>query len=261
MEYGLIGEHLPHSFSKEIHGKLADYKYEIKELEKTELKGFITAKDFKGLNVTIPYKQDVIPLLDEVDEIAKSIGAVNTIVNRNGKLSGYNTDFYGLKGLIEYEGISLDGKKVLILGTGGTSKTATAVAKALKAKEILIASRSSNPGKTITYEEAKTVHNDIQVIINTTPCGMFPNMDVQPVELEPFAKLEAVVDVIYNPLKTKLVKDAEAKGIKACTGLFMLLQQAVAACEIFTGKKVSDEDVIKIFNELLAEKQQAEAAK
>lgn len=254
MEYGLIGEHLPHSFSKEIHGKLADYKYEIKELEKTELKDFITAKDFKGLNVTIPYKQDVIPLLDEVDTIARDIGAVNTIVNRNGKLYGYNTDFYGLKGLIEYEGISLEGKKVLILGTGGTSKTSTAVAKALKAKEILIVSRSSKPGVNISYEEAKTNHKDAQVIINTTPCGMFPNMDAQPVELEPFTKLEAVVDVIYNPLKTKLTKDAESKGIKACTGLFMLLQQAVAACEIFTGKKIENQEVLRIFQELLAEK-------
>ena len=146
MEYGLIGEHLGHSFSKDIHGKIADYSYELKEIDKADLDEFMVTKNFKGINVTIPYKQDVIPYLDYVDPAALEIGAVNTIVNKDGHLSGYNTDYLGMKSMIEYNGISIDGGKVLILGTGGTSKTATAVAKSLGASKIIHVSRSGKDG-------------------------------------------------------------------------------------------------------------------
>lgn len=253
MEYGLIGEKLGHSFSKEIHNQIGNYNYELKEIPKTELEAFIKERNFKGINVTIPYKQDVIPFLDFVDDAAKEIGAVNTVVNREGKLFGYNTDFIGLKRLILSKKIDIEGKKVLILGTGGTSKTATAVAKSLKAGEIFIVSRKESP-KTITYEQAVSIHKDANIIINTTPCGMFPKIDETPISLESFEKLECVVDVIYNPLRTQLVLQALEYGINAIGGLYMLFQQAIAAEEYFFEKSVSFDKVEKIFKKIESDK-------
>ena len=209
MEYGLIGEHLPHSFSPEIHKRIGDYKYEIKELRPEELESFIKAKDFKGINVTIPYKQAVIPYLDEIDETAKEIGAVNTIVNRSGKLFGYNTDFGGLKALFEKTGISVSGKKTIILGNGGTSKTAEAVLKKLGAQTVL--KTDIVPGKgVITNEEAVLSHSDAEILVNTTPCGMFPNLSGMAVDPAVFPKLEGAIDVVYNPLKTDFLLRAQS---------------------------------------------------
>ena len=228
MEYGLIGEKLCHSYSKEIHNQIGSYDYILKEIPENELSDFMRKKDFKGINVTIPYKQKVIPFLDFVEENARKIGAVNTVVNKGGKLIGYNTDFEGLKRLVNSMGVSIKEKKVLILGTGGTSRTALAVAKSLEADETLIVSRSKKPGA-ITYEEASLHHADASFIINTTPSGMFPDVAGCPLSLEKFQKLEGLVDVIYNPLRTKLVLSAQKKGIAAKGGLYMLVQQAIAA--------------------------------
>ena len=236
MEYGLIGEKLGHSFSKEIHNKIGDYSYEPKEIPRGELGEFISERAFKGINVTIPYKQDVIPMLDGVDPAALKIGAVNTIVNRDGKLYGYNTDFLGMKLLIERTGISLTGKKVLILGTGGTSLTATAVAESLGAADILHVSRTAREG-VITYEQAYELHSDADCIINTTPCGMFPNFRNVPIDIDRFDKLTGVIDAIYNPVCTELVLAARDKGIKAAGGLYMLVAQAVCAAEFFFDTK------------------------
>ena len=188
MEYGLIGEHLPHSFSPEIHNKIGNYKYEIKELRPEELENFIKAKDFKGINVTIPYKQAVIPFLDEIDEAAKAIGAVNTIVNRGGKLFGYNTDFGGLKALFERTGISVSGKKAIILGNGGTSKTAEAVLKSLGAQTVLKTDIVPGEG-IITNEKAVLNHSDAEILVNTTPCGMFPNIGESAISIDKFQNL------------------------------------------------------------------------
>ena len=172
MEYGLIAERLGHSFSKEIHARLADYDYELKELKTLEeLDRFMRKKAFKAINVTIPYKEAVIPYLDKIDPIAAQIGAVNTIVNDGGRLLGYNTDFAGMKAMCENSEIVMNGKKVLILGSGGTSKTSLAVAKAMGAREIYQVSRRKT-NATVTYEEAYELHNDAEVVINTTPCGM-----------------------------------------------------------------------------------------
>ena len=179
MEYGLIGEHLPHSFSKIIHEKLAPYSYELHELRPDEVDSFMRKAAFRGINVTIPYKQTVIPYLDEISDQARSIGAVNTVVNRNGRLCGYNTDYFGMKSLIERLGIDPAGKKVLILGTGGTSKTAFAVATDMGASEVYKVSRTGKEGVP-TYEEAYERHTDAQIIINTTPCGMYPAIDDGP---------------------------------------------------------------------------------
>ena len=254
MEYGLIGAKLGHSYSKDIHNQIGDYKYELKEIAAEDIDSFMKAHDFKGINVTIPYKQTVIPYLDEIDDAAKEIGAVNTIVNKGGKLFGYNTDFIGLKRLILSQNIELADKTVLILGTGGTSKTARAVAKSLKAKEILIVSRKSGEG-VITYEEAASKYKTAQIIINTTPCGMFPNINDFPIDVAAFPKLEGLIDVIYNPLRTQLVLRAQELGIKASGGMYMLVQQAIAAAEYFFDRPLEPSKADEIFNSLLADKQ------
>lgn len=254
MEYGLIGEKLGHSFSKTIHSYISDYNYELKEIAKSELKDFFVNPQFKAINVTIPYKQDVMPFLDVIDEAAKKIGAVNTVVNKDGTLYGYNTDFSGLKALIEHANIDIQSKKVLILGSGGTSKTAFAVAESLGAKEIYRVSRSGGNGL-ITYRDAETLHNDADVIINTTPCGMYPNNDGAAIDVSKFKKLSGVVDAVYNPLNTELILKARELGIKATGGLYMLVAQGVFVAEKFIDKDIDKSLIDKIYNKLLAEKQ------
>ncbi len=252
MKYGLIGEKLGHSFSKPIHESIAGYTYELKEIAKEDLDAFMKAKDFCGINVTIPYKADVIPYLDYIDPAAQRIGAVNTIVNRDGKLYGYNTDFGGMKALIENAGFDLENKKVLILGSGGTSKTANAVSESLGAREIIIVSR----GGEVNYKNVADLHKDCDYIINTTPCGMYPNNDTFAVEPSLFPELKGIADVVYNPLETSIVRKGKEVGVKGVTGLYMLVSQAVLASELFTGdkfnvKKVTDE----VFSKILSEKQ------
>ncbi len=262
MEYGLIGEHLPHSFSKEIHGRCADYDYQLTELTPEQVSEFMTAKEFKAINVTIPYKQTVIPFLSYLDESATSIGAVNTVVNRDGELYGYNTDFYGMEVLIRRMGISLTGKKVLILGTGGTSRTAQGVAKSAKAGQVVVVGRSPDPSH-VTYGEMYEAHTDGQIIINTTPCGMYPYADGAPdrgataVDLSKFPSLQGVVDAVYNPLRTNFVMDAKDRGLPAEGGLYMLVAQAVKACRIFQGKDFDgmDGQTDEIYREILSQKE------
>ena len=253
MNYGLIGEHLSHSFSKEIHEMCANYTYELCELTPEAVADFMQNPTFAAINVTIPYKQTVMPYLCEIHDHARRIGAVNTVVNQDGKLYGYNTDFYGMTCLIEGLKVDITGKKVLILGTGGTSKTATAVVKALGSGEVLTVSRTKRDG-VITYDEAYESHKDAGVIINTTPLGMFPNNDTQAIDLEGFDKLVCVVDAVYNPLNTRLVRQAKAKGIKAAGGLYMLVAQALRASEIFIGKKYPEEYLGKLYKKIFARK-------
>lgn len=262
MEYGLIGEHLPHSFSKEIHGRCADYDYRLTELTPEQIPGFMTEKSFQAINVTIPYKQTVIPYLFYLDPAAEAIGAVNTVVNRNGELYGYNTDFYGMESLIRRIGLSLTGKKVLILGTGGTSRTAQAVAKAAKAASVTVAGRPVDRPD-VTFEEAYERHSDVDVIINTTPCGMYPYADGTPeragtpIDLSRFPKLCGVVDVVYNPIRTNLVMDAKDRGLPAEGGLFMLVAQAVKACRIFLDRDTEgmEAETEGIYREIVSQKE------
>lgn len=251
MQYGLIGEKLGHSFSAQIHQKLKSHPYVLCELSHDEIKAFMTAKDFSAINVTIPYKTTVIPYLSHISEQAKAIGAVNTVVNCGGELWGYNTDFFGMQSLIERVGITLTNKKVAILGTGGTSKTALAVAKYLGAKEILIVSRREGEG-VITYDELTNRQSDVNVIINTTPVGMYPNTEASPVDISSFANLEGVIDAIYNPLRTQLVLDAQKRGIKAEGGLYMLVAQAVRASELFLDCTYDADTAERIYGELLS---------
>ncbi len=254
MEYGCIGEKLTHSFSKIIHNKLTDYDYILKEIPKWNLRKFMLEKNFKAINVTIPYKQDVMEFLDVISDTAQSIGAVNTVVNKNGRLYGYNTDYLGMISLIKHNEIGLKGKKVLILGSGGTSKTAFAVAKQLECSEAYRLSRKGGEGL-ITYSEAEEKHSDAQIIINTTPCGMYPNIGESAVDINKFPRLEGVVDAVYNPLKSQIVVEALNKGIKAVGGLYMLVAQAVYACEKFTDSHIDEGEISRIYNEILAQKQ------
>lgn len=242
MKYGLIGKKLGHSFSKEVHALLADYEYELLELpDEGAVADYIKAKDFSAINVTIPYKETVIPYLDEISPEARAIGAVNTVVNKDGRLYGYNTDFYGITAALARMGFSsFEGRKVLILGTGGTSRTAYAVFQALGASAVIKVSRTPK-GDIISYEDAVTLHGDADVIFNATPVGMFPAITGLPMDLSHFSNLICVFDAVYNPLRTTLVSEAKARGIAAGGGLYMLVAQAFRAVELFLGSSLAAE--------------------
>ncbi len=251
---GLIGRRLPYSFSKIVHEMIGGYSYSLIELEPDMLGEFFEKKEFLGVNVTIPYKVDVIKYLDEIDTSAKKIGAVNTVVNRNGKLFGYNTDYYGLKATIEKSGVLVKDKLCLILGTGATSKTAKAVLEDLGATHILKVSRTAKDGS-VTYDEAVSKYNNAQIIVNTTPLGTFPDVDATPISLDNFDNLEGVFDVIYNPLCTNLTLSASKKGAKTASGLYMLVYQAVKTSEYFLGSEIDKNVVEEIYQKIYFSKQ------
>ncbi len=253
MEYGLIGERLGHSFSREIHAKIADYDYELCEISKENLADFFEKRDFRAVNVTIPYKGTVMPFLDEISDSALKIGAVNTVVNCGGRLLGYNTDYMGASAMIAHSDINVKGRKVLILGTGGTSKTLHAVVSDMDAAQVVTVSRKKQSGA-ITYEEVSSAHSDAQIIINTTPVGMYPNNASCPIDIGDFPSLEGVLDVIYNPLETRLVRDAKKRGLKASGGLYMLAAQAVYASALFTGTLADASAVDKTYRAVMSEK-------
>ena len=254
MQFGLIGKTLKHSFSAEIHPKLFDCKYDLIELDETELDTFMKAKEFIGINVTIPYKKSVMPYIDVLDDTAKMCGAVNTVVNKSGILYGYNTDFLGLKALIEKNNVSLKNKNVLILGGGATSDTATAVSKSIDAKNVVRLSRTVSDGFD-TYDNISKYYFDTDVIINTTPVGMFPDIYNSLIDIKKFNNLTAVFDVVYNPIRTKLVCDAKSCGIIAEGGTYMLVFQAIYAARLFSGKEITKETGSRIFNEIIKNKQ------
>ena len=254
MNYGLIGEKLGHSFSADIHGMLGDYGYQLKEISPDKVGEFMQNPSFKGINVTIPYKQTVIPFLSEMDEGAKTIGAVNTVVNKNGKLYGYNTDFYGMLSLLKRIGAEPKEKKTLILGTGGTSKTAVAVVKAMGGTDVYRVSRGGAEGA-LTYDEAMKLHSDADIIINTTPAGMYPKVEACPIDIDAFPRLSAVADAVYNPLRSRLVLAAQEKGIAAEGGLYMLVAQAVRASELFLDVKYDAETVNKVYQKIRSQKE------
>lgn len=253
MNYGLIGEKLGHSYSKIIHEMLADYTYTICPLSREEFTPFMEQHDFQAINVTIPYKRDVIPYLDYMDENAKAIGAVNTIVNKNGRLEGHNTDFSGFLYMLNKHSISVEGKKCIVLGDGGASKAVVAVLKKLKAREIIIVDIIQTESA-ITYEECFEKHTDAEFIANTSPVGMFPNCDASPVDLTRFPNCEAVADVIYNPLETKLVAQAKELGMTGINGLEMLVAQALYAVEFFLDTKLDEEKIDEVYKKIYEEK-------
>ena len=250
MEYGLLGEKLGHSFSPQIHHALGEYDYQLLPTPPEAVEELFRRREFRGLNVTIPYKQRVIPLCDQVDPAAAAIGAVNTVVNLGGILTGYNTDIDGVIYLARRAGVELRGRKVVILGSGGTSRTVQAAARALGAGEIVVISRS---GENNYGDLAR--HADAEVLINTTPVGMFPACGSCPGSLDAFPRLTGVLDVVYNPLRTALILAAEERGIPCSGGLPMLVAQAKRAAELFTGGCIPDDRTEDILRSLVAELQ------
>lgn len=255
MKAGLLGEKLGHSFSKWIHANLGDYTYENFEVRREDLCEFMLKKNFDCLNVTIPYKSAVIPYLQEISPEAQSIGSVNTVLNRGGKLCGFNTDLYGMTELIKKAKIDLAGKNALILGTGGTAKMAITAAEKLGAAHIVTVSRT--PGeRSIGYSEAmEHFKKKPTVILNTTPVGMYPNIFARPIETENFEELSGVVDAVFNPLRTELVQCATRQGVPTAGGLYMLVAQAVRASELFTGRTYAPGTTDRIFKTLMGEKE------
>ena len=244
--FGLLGEKLGHSFSPEIHRALGGYAYELIELEKDQLGPFLREGAFRGLNVTIPYKQAVIPFLDRLDPLARMVGAVNTIVREpNGSLTGYNTDWAGFQALLARAGLNPRGKKCLVLGSGGAGSMAAACLRAEGASDVRIISRRGEEN----YENL-TRHRDAALLINATPVGMFPREGKSPVSLDLFPALEGVADLIYHPLRTALLLQAQDRGLPWINGLFMLAEQARKACELFLGQPVSPEKSAEIAESL-----------
>ena len=236
MRCGLLGEKLGHSYSPQIHSHLGNYSYDLFEKAPDELEHFLKNGDFTGLNVTMPYKKAVIPYCDELSDRAKALGAVNTIVRRqDGKLIGHNTDFFGFQSMVERSGLQVSGKKALVLGSGGASATVVAVLKELGADVVVISRSGEN-----NYDNL-TRHTDTAVIVNATPVGMYPNTGRSPINLTLFPALEGVLDLIYNPARTKLLMDAEAMGLKTENGLWMLVAQAKESAEWFSGQSIDNE--------------------
>ncbi len=245
MKCGLLGRKLGHSYSPQIHSYLGSYSYELFEKEPEELEDFLRNGDFDGLNVTIPYKKTVIPYLDELSPIAKKLGAVNTIVRRDGKLIGHNTDYFGFRTMVNSSVLEFAGKKALVLGSGGASNTAVAVLEELGAKVVVISRSGEN-----NYQNLDR-HADAAVIVNTTPVGMYPNNGVSPVDLSLFSRLEGVFDVIYNPQWTKLTMDAMDRMLSCDNGLRMLVAQAKESAQWFTNSVISDDVIRRILRKLL----------
>ena len=230
---GLLGEKLVHSFSPRIHQELGGYEYRLYEKSLQELDAFLKSGDFDGLNVTIPYKQTVIPYCAGLSPRAQAIGSVNTLVRRaDGSLWGDNTDYDGFFAMLEQANISLDGKKALVLGSGGASKTVQAVLRDRGASVVVIS--RSGPD---SYDNLDR-HADARLVVNTTPVGMYPKNGAAALDIRRFPRCEAVLDVVYNPARTRLMLDAEACGIPAFGGLLMLVEQARRAAEIFTGNQI-----------------------
>ena len=250
MKCGLLGRKLGHSYSPQIHAMLGDYSYELFEKEPEELEDFLKNGDFHGINVTYPYKKAVIPYLDELTPIAQKLGAVNTIVRRDGKLIGHNTDYFGFQRLLDSLHNRMDGSKVLVLGSGGASNTAVAVLKD-RGCQVTVISRSGENN----YDNLH-LHKDALFIVNTTPVGMYPNTGISPLNLSQFPQILGVVDVIYNPARTKLLLDAEKEdGVETANGLLMLVAQAKEAAEWFTGTTIPDSVIEPILDQLEAQMQ------
>ena len=241
MKCGLLGRKLSHSYSPQIHAHLGDYPYELFEKEPEEVGTFLQNGDFTAINVTIPYKKDVMPYCAELTPRAVAMGAVNTIVRRpDGSLLGHNTDYFGFSSMVRRSGLDPNGKKVLVLGSGGASVTAVAVLREMGAKVVVISRRGED-----NYENLHR-HADAAILCNCTPVGMYPNNGLSPVDLSWFPSLEGVLDMIYNPARTKLLQDAEKRGIVVENGLWMLVAQAKEAAEWFTGNPVDDGKISKI---------------
>ena len=245
MSCGLLGRHLTHSYSPQIHSLLCDYTYDLFEIEPEDLAGFLAERNFDGINVTIPYKKAVIPYCDALSPQAKMLGSVNTIVKTaDGRLIGHNTDYFGFSYLLSQSNFSVAGKKVLILGNGGAAATVKAALQEQNAKVVIISRTGEN------HYNNLHLHEDAALIVNATPVGMYPNNGNSPLDISQFYNLEGVLDLIYNPARTKLLLDAEKRNLITANGLTMLVAQAKESAEWFSGNKISDSRIEEIYSKL-----------
>lgn len=240
MKCGLLGQKLGHSYSPQIHRLLGNYNYALYEKDPEQLEEFLRYGDFTGLNVTMPYKKEVIPYLDALSPTAQLLGAVNTIVRQNGKLIGHNTDYYGFRAMLQHCGVEVAGMKCLVCGSGGASNTVVAVLKERGANVIILSRTGPN-----TYDTLYK-HADAAVVVNCTPVGMYPNVAQSPIDLSQLPNLEAVLDVVYNPARTQLLLDAQERGLQTMNGLWMLVAQAKESAEWFTGTAIDDAKIAEI---------------
>ena len=247
MRCALIGEKLSHSYSRLIHKKFGMYSYDLVELPSDNLKEFVEHGGYDAFNVTIPYKSAIIPYIDKVETLAMQIGAINTVCRLGGKTYGYNTDILGMAYMLKRAGIALGGKHVMIFGSGGTGKTAEMLAKKNGAASITVVSRSGSVNYKNFYELQQT-----QIIINTTPVGMYPYSDISLADLSKFRNLEAVADVIYNPMRTRLMLQARELNLKYAGGLYMLVAQAKYSMDIFVKNRHPDEIIEQVYKYLLS---------
>ncbi len=247
--FGLIGEHLGHSYSRSIHQRFGDYEYDYLETPEEGLPDILHNEEYGGFNVTIPYKKKVIPFLDRLSPVAEKIGAVNTIVRKDGRLIGHNTDYYGFTYMLQRNQIEVVDKKCLVLGNGGASAVVQQALRDLEADEVVVVSRKGEDN----FDNLGR-HFDSQIIVNATPVGMYPNNGRSLVNVDNFNRLSGAVDLIYNPDKTKFILDAMAKGVPCCGGLSMLVAQAKQSSELFQGKRISDEDMEEVIFDIRSEK-------
>jgi shikimate dehydrogenase len=252
MKLGLIGKTLGHSWSWQIHDMLIHEHYQNWELSEDEVIPFLEKKDFTGINVTIPYKEKVMTVLDEISPTAEKIGAVNCIINRDGRLYGYNTDCDGFMELVQTAGMHMEGKHAAVLGSGGAAKAVMAGVSQLGGIPVMVSRHPHDD--MISYQQMYAMQNRFSFLVNATPVGMFPHIDETPADLDVFEHLEGVVDVVANPLRTKLCFQASCKGIPSTGGLGMLVYQAAAADALFTGQKVPQERIDACLGTLLKER-------
>lgn len=249
-KFGLLGEKLGHSYSPQIHALLQDYEYKLYEVEKSNVEKFLKTTELSGMNVTIPYKKTVMESCVWLSEAAKKIGAVNTLVKHEGGWHGYNTDYYGFSELVKVSGIDVKGKKALVLGSGGASNTVCHALNDMGAAEVIVISRSGENN----YDNLGR-HKDAEIIVNTTPVGMYPNNGRAAVDLRLFPECKGVLDVIYNPARTAIMLQAEELSILHAGGLYMLTAQAKKSSELFTGASI-DDGVIAAITDRLGSKMQ-----
>ena len=244
--FGLLGEKLSHSRSPQIHALLSDYEYRLFPTPRDEVDAFLRSDCFTGINVTIPYKETVIPYCSKLSDTAKRIGSVNTITrDKDGSLIGDNTDYYGFRFMLTHYFPDLSGKKALVLGNGGSSKTVRIALADAGCRDVIIISRSGENN----YDNLH-LHADADFIVNTTPVGMYPNNGYAPLSLAQFPKLMGVLDLIYNPIQTALLLEARALGIPCASGLMMLVAQAALASSLFTGIPVDKTRIEAITNKI-----------